>query len=300
MHYPNDWACADFDLIEFLGVDDQPYNSSNYTPIGNQQPEYSGKEEKEDYMYGIMQYNDVAYDNQHQQSMYGHHDMNGSFLQDDRYQQNTSAASGPLNNAINKLHQQQSQQPSTSRLSSVSNNQAQSSYPSRMRPQLANALGLPTQLNGDLTAESVLLPTSSTSPQNALYMQTLVKQEPVYNNEDYFDSTSDNDSHYSGNRLIHPSAKPRKYRVKPDCEKANPQYKMKRCKNNEAVRRSREKAKHAQVEKEKRLGFLESEHNDHYKQTQALKRRIQELENENAIMRKNCNCGNTPQQMFRR
>lgn len=105
---------------------------------------------------------------------------------DDRYQQNTSSASGPLNNAINKLHQQQSQQPSTSRLSSiVSDNQARSSYSSRMRPQLANTLGQSTQMNGDL-AESVLLPTSSTSPPSGMFMQTMIKQEPTqYNTEDY-------------------------------------------------------------------------------------------------------------------
>lgn len=61
------------------------------------------------------------------------------------------------------------------------------------------------------------------------------------------DSTSDNDSHYSGGfggRLAQPTSKPRKYRIKPDSEKVNPQYKMKRAKNNDAVRRSREKAKH--------------------------------------------------------
>lgn len=28
-----------------------------------------------------MQYNDVAYDNHQQQHMYGHQDMNGSFMQ---------------------------------------------------------------------------------------------------------------------------------------------------------------------------------------------------------------------------
>jgi hypothetical protein len=104
---------------------------------------------------------------------------------DDRYSQNPTA-SGLLNSTINKLHQQQqSQQPSTSRLSNVV--PIQQSYASRMRPQLQAQMGQPTQLsNGDL-ADSVLLPTSSQSPQNqngSMYLpQTLIKSEPQYNNE---------------------------------------------------------------------------------------------------------------------
>lgn len=53
--------------------------------------------------------------------------------------------------------------------------------------------------------------------------------------------------------------KPRKYRIKPDNEKRNPQYRAKREKNNDAVRRSRDKAKHIQEQKEARLAFLEKE-----------------------------------------
>jgi hypothetical protein len=223
-------------------------------------------------------------------------------LQDDRYQQNSSG-SGPLNSAINKLHQQQQgQQPSTSRLQTVVN--GQQSYASRMRPQLPQQLGQPAQLNGDL-ADNVLLPTSSQSPQNqngSMYLpQTMIKAEPQYT--EMFDSTSDTESHYSGNRSLAASsgAKPRKYRVKPESERVTPQYRMKRAKNNDAVRRSREKAKNQLQEKEKRLHFLESEHNDHYKQMNALKQRLRELEAENMTLRKNCNCG-SGQQMpsFRR
>lgn len=56
-----------------------------------------------------------------------------------------------------------------------------------------------------------------------------------------------------------PKIKPRKYRMKPDQEKANPVYRVKREKNNDAVRRSRDKAKKHQQEKEERLAFLEQE-----------------------------------------
>jgi hypothetical protein len=223
---------------------------------------------------------------------------------DDRYQQNSVGSGSLLNSTINKLHQQQqSQQPSTSRLSTVVNNQQ--SYASRMRPQLQSQMGQPAQLNGDL-ADNVLLPTSSQSPQNqqngSMYLpQTMIKAEPQYNemagHDDYFDSTSDTESHYSGNNRLATggSAKPRKYRIKPECERVTPQYRMKRAKNNDAVRRSREKAKHQLLEKEKRLIFLESEHNEHYKAMNNLKQRIRDLEAENMALRKNCNCGTSQQ-----
>lgn len=307
MHYMQNWACEDFDLFEFIGHDetDQSFSGSQpgdpYQSTSGHQFEPNDKQEKDDYMYSVMQYNDVAYDNQQQHQMYGHPDMNGGFMQDDRYQQNPTA-SGLLNSTINKLHQQQSQQPSTSRLSNVVNNQQ--SYASRMRPQLQTQMGQP-QINGDL-AENVLLPTSSQSPQNQngyLSMpQTMIKAEPQQYT-DMFDSTSDNESHYSGHsRSLMPggSAKPRKYRIKPECERVTPQYRMKRAKNNDAVRRSREKAKQTQVEKERRLAFLENEHNEHYKQLNSLKQRIRDLEAENNVLRKNCNCSGQQIPSFRR
>jgi hypothetical protein len=56
-----------------------------------------------------------------------------------------------------------------------------------------------------------------------------------------------------------PIKKPRKYRVKPEVEKQNPMYKVKRQKNNDAVRRSRDKAKQQQQMKDMRLQQLEEE-----------------------------------------
>ena len=52
---------------------------------------------------------------------------------------------------------------------------------------------------------------------------------------------------------------PRKYRIKSENEKVNPVYKIKRSKNNDAVRRSREKAKVIQQQKEARLLTLEKD-----------------------------------------
>ena len=209
-----------------------------------------------------------------------------------------------LNNTINKLHQQhQSQnQPSTSRLSNVVTNQP--AYAGRMRPQIATQIGQQPQMNASDLDDNVLLPTSSTSPQTNGYMtmpqQTAaIKNEPGYDlpNNDYFDSTSDAESHYS-HGMQSSSGKPRKYRIKPESEKVNPQYRMKRAKNNDAVRRSREKQKHQLLEREKRLHFLEAEHNNHYKVVNSYKQKLRELENENAALRKNCQCG-AAQQLFR-
>lgn len=301
MHYMQNWACEDFDLFEFIGHDETDHSGGShqndpYPSSSGHQFEPNEKQDREDQMYSIMQYNDLAYDNHQQQQMYGHTDMNNGFMQDDRYQQN-AATSGLLNSTINKLHQQQqqSQQPSTSRLSTVV--QSQQSYASRMRPQIQQQLGQPAQMNGDL-ADSVLLPTSSQSPSNtnSMYLpQTMIKAEPQYT--EMFDSTSDTESHYSGNRSLvaSSSGKPRKYRIKPECERVTPQYRMKRAKNNDAVRRSREKAKNQLQEKEKRLHFLETEHNEHYKQMQTLKQRVRELENENKALRMSCNCGSGQQ-----
>uniref|UniRef100_A0A914EM46 BZIP domain-containing protein n=1 Tax=Acrobeloides nanus TaxID=290746 RepID=A0A914EM46_9BILA len=59
--------------------------------------------------------------------------------------------------------------------------------------------------------------------------------------------------------VFKPKTKPRKYQIKPVEEKQNPVYKIKREKNNDAVRRSRDKAKQIQLEKEERLTFLDQE-----------------------------------------
>jgi len=257
------WATEDFDLVEFVGQDDQSDSfSTGASANGDLYPNHgqfgdfnSEKEFKEDNMYSVLQYNDMAvgHDN-NQQQMYGHvnqlNDMgNNGFMQDNRY--SNTAPNSLLNNTIEKLHNQQQiqQQPSTSRLSNVVNNTP--SYPNRMRPNnMVNTMVQPSQLNSSDLGENVLLPTSSTSPQNNnMYLtQPIVKCEPATNydmvgDDDYYNSTSDNESHYSTNGLAlsqtGSNGKPRKYRIKPESERVNPQYRAKRAKNNDAVRRSR-------------------------------------------------------------
>jgi len=310
MHYLQNWACEDFDLVEFIGHDPDSLsdrtsaNGDNIYPNQNQLNDYnSEKEFKEDNMYSVLQYNDMAMNHDNNQQMYGHqvNDMSNGFLPDNRYN-NSSIGGSLLNNTIEKLHNQQiNQQPSTSRLSNVVNNTP--TYPNRMRPNMVNSLAQPTQLNSTDLGENILLPQSSTSPlNNNMYMtQPMVKCEP--SNYDLYNSTSDNESHYSSNGLAlsqtGSNGKPRKYRIKPESERVNPMYRAKRAKNNDAVRRSREKAKYQQVEKERRLQFLEQEHTEHYKVVNQLNQQIRDLKAENLNLRKNCNCGNI-QQVFRR
>lgn len=312
MHY-HQWATEDFDLLDFIGEDGQSDSfSGGASTNGDQysaQNQFSEINSEKDHMYAVLQYNDMmAMGHDNQQQMYGHgHPLNemptNGFLQDNRYV-NPSSGSGLLNNTIEKIHNSiQQQQPSTSRLSNVVNNTPQQSYPNRMRPNMINSMAQPAQINGSDLAENVFLPTSSTSPQNNMYLtQPIVKCEPA-SNYDMYNSTSDNESHYSTNGLAlsqtGSTGKPRKYRIKPESERVNPQYRAKRAKNNDAVRRSREKAKSQQHEKEKRLQFLENEHNEHYKVINQLNQQIRDLKAENLNLRKNCNCGGI-QQVFRR
>jgi len=313
-------------LAEFVGQDEPADSFSGGTSAnGDQYPTQnqfsdlnSEKEYKEDQMYSVLQYNQMVSDDNNQQQMYGYgnqlNDMSiNGFLQDNRY--SNPSSNGLLDNTVQKLRNQQiQQQPSTSRLSNTVNlnNTPQQSYPNRMRPQMVNSLAQQSQLNSSDLAENVLLPSSSTSPPNNMYLtqqQPIVKCEPTTNysdmvgDEDYYNSASDNESHYSHNGLAlsqtGSTGKPRKYRIKPESERVNPQYRAKRAKNNDAVRRSREKAKHQQHEKEKRLQFLEQEHTEHYKLITQLNQQIRDLKAENLNLRKNCNCGNI-QQVYRR
>lgn len=97
-------------------------------------------------------------------------------------------------------------------------------------------------------------------------------------------------------RSFTPSTKARKYNLKPDTEKANPHYKLKRIRNNDAVRKSRTKAKELQDAMKK--------------DNQEMQQRIIELESTIAAMKKtekqdkelirqmmqkidNCNCKKT-------
>ena len=142
----------------------------------------------------------------------------------------------------------------------------------------------------------------STPPKNMNGLSSLaagsflpVKREPAYYEEEsYLDDEYSRPSAAASaaSSLIDPALveqrvnqvtkkPPRKYRMKPDTEKVNPVYKIKRTKNNDAVRRSREKAKVIQQQKEQRLTSLENDIRtlwDYHLKT---------LE----YMKQNCHCG---------
>jgi len=132
------------------------------------------------------------------------------------------------------------------------------------------------------TIDNPLLP--STSKNSAIIMP--VKVEHEYEDETYSNVNEGSEASFnSGSRVI-----PRKYRIKPDSEKKNPQYRAKREKNNDAVRRSRDKAKREQERKDNRLHDLENKNikNEHLVKT--LNARVAFLEKELVNMKRNCTC----------
>lgn len=85
--------------------------------------------------------------------------------------------------------------------------------------------------------------------------------------------------------------KPRKYRMKPEHEKLNPVYREKRAKNNDAVRRSRDKAKQVQQQKDERLLQLEDETVIQKELIAKLEAKNHALSAECTRMKMNCRCG---------
>jgi len=120
-----------------------------------------------------------------------------------------------------------------------------------------------------------------------------VKVEPVVAVGDYYETESERgqsmelDSQAGGPmRNYHP----RKYRVKSDTEKKNPVYKVKRERNNDAVRRSRDKAKKAQEDKDERLFYLEQENPKLLMQNKRLSERMAILEKSLLQVKQQCRC----------
>jgi len=134
----------------------------------------------------------------------------------------------------------------------------------------------------------------STSKNSVPSMVPIIKQEydALFDNSDIHGSTTSGSamsSHDGGD--YEPKIKPRKYRIKPETEKRNPQYRVKREKNNDAVRRSRDKAKRLQVEKDQRLSYLENEEIKSKRRINQLEQRNEFLEKELIRMKHSCRCG---------
>uniref|UniRef100_A0A0R3RR06 BZIP domain-containing protein n=1 Tax=Elaeophora elaphi TaxID=1147741 RepID=A0A0R3RR06_9BILA len=76
-----------------------------------------------------------------------------------------------------------------------------------------------------------------------------------------------------------PTIKPRKYSLKPEAEKKNPLYRLKREKNNDAVRRSRTKAKQQQKMKDEQIKLLQCQVTEFSKAVNIKDEQIVNLEN---------------------
>ncbi|VDK62983.1 unnamed protein product [Onchocerca ochengi] len=89
-----------------------------------------------------------------------------------------------------------------------------------------------------------------------------------------------------------PTIKPRKYSLKPEAEKKNPLYRLKREKNNDAVRRSRTKAKQQQKMKDEQIRQLQCQITEFGKlvnikdeQIVSLEHSIHDMKEENRSLR---------------
>ncbi|CAK5077453.1 unnamed protein product [Meloidogyne enterolobii] len=152
---------------------------------------------------------------------------------------------------------------------------------------------------------SSLVPSTSNASMQKLLRVPVVKEEPFkdepleqdnVNVSQVFGSSSSRASSVASSVFTSVlsashSGTPRKYRIKSDKEKSNPMYRLKRLKNNDAVRRSRDKARQQQMAKEHRLLFLEHETREQAVLIQELKGQNAELKDEFQKIRQNCRCG---------
>ncbi|KAL7079861.1 hypothetical protein ACQ4LE_000502 [Meloidogyne hapla] len=152
---------------------------------------------------------------------------------------------------------------------------------------------------------SSLVPSTSNISMQKLLRVPVVKEEPFkdeplehdgVNVSQVFGSSSSRASSVASSVFTSVlsashSGTPRKYRIKSDKEKSNPMYRLKRLKNNDAVRRSRDKARQQQMAKEHRLLFLEHETREQAVLIQELKGQNAELKDEFQKIRQNCRCG---------
>jgi len=164
-------------------------------------------------------------------------------------------------------------------------------------------------MTGKMVVDSSMIPTTSKS--NIGNMPLPIKIEPGYGEEniqsrpatgfddsgaysdmdDYAHSIGSQISTFDADGTYHPRTKPRKYTLKPENEKRTPVYKVKREKNNDAVRRSRDKAKRIQIEKDERLTFLEQEYARNQRVVAQYKSREAQLQHQLQDAKRRCKCG---------
>lgn len=265
LNNPVDLNNADFDLLNFIGTDEE----SNDDKVKYGSTEQEQKKHREDKLYATQQYNQLMFNDFQQQQQQQDNMHNGRFESFENQYHNNGVA-----NFIG---------------SNMNNGD---------RSVLSNSVGY-----GNMV-DSSMIPTTSKSG-----MTMLIKSEPEYEHVENvgkltFDDSgaysddADSYSHsigsvgtYGDDGLFHPRTKPRKYRIKPEEEKKNPVYKIKREKNNDAVRRSRDKAKRIQIEKDERLAFLEQETQRKDRMMQQQRLQIENLQKQLNSFGRNCSCG---------
>jgi hypothetical protein len=251
-----DWACDDFNLLDFVGED-----KDNGFDLKEEPSDYnlSDEEAKKDLMYSTWQYNELLANDPNYNQMAFTGQKNGFVAQ----QQPNG-----LNQLADRAYQQQQVYGDQTNLDQTQLPSTSGGMAPPIKeefPEFATQLFDTSDIHRDHRSQST---TSGTST-----------------NASYQDSMHGQGLHYE------PTIKPRKYRLKPEQEKLNPVYRIKREKNNDAVRRSRDKAKRLQMEKDARLAFLENETINNKRQIMQLEQRNQMLEQQYIRLKQVCRCG---------
>ena len=236
-----EWACDDFNLLEYVGADASPFADINRGGGDNDDYEEDENLRKKDMIYSTLQYNNAL-----------------------------------LPNEMHPMHNQQID--------------SYSDVPKFFDHNQVPNFSVDNSFNAQMNDPSIPS-TSKTVTASTQHIQPIIKMEPTADAfEEFANRSSTRSTTHSESEDYLSKIKPRKYRIKPDTEKRNPQYRAKREKNNDAVRRSRDKAKHLQEQKEARLAFLEKEDSRKTHIIKQLQSRGEMLEKELIRYKSNCSC----------
>ncbi|KAL3103398.1 hypothetical protein niasHS_002584 [Heterodera schachtii] len=245
------WACESFNLFEFLGEDTSPLDEV----VPEKMDEDEIEKQKEDAMYSQFQYSDMLIGGQHPTN--SHHDFG---VNDFANVPSDGCSDFDVPTAFHE------------------------GVPFPMPPATHQIY------SHNMDAIPHVPSTSKSS-------MPLVKQEPISEQEQInlqlgLDAPkSSRESSVTSGSIHFNSLRPRRYRIKPDSEKQNPLYRIKRQKNNDAVRRSRDKAKRIQEAKESELKLLQDDNCRKAELIETLKASNAQLQGENLLLRQNCRCG---------
>uniref|UniRef100_A0A914E5Q4 BZIP domain-containing protein n=1 Tax=Acrobeloides nanus TaxID=290746 RepID=A0A914E5Q4_9BILA len=240
-----------FDLINFIGADEETNDNVEYGST-----EQDRKQNREDKLYTTHQYNAIMFNDFNDTHNGQYEGYENQYPGVSNYVGTSTDTRGILSNSAGYSNVVDSSMIPTTSKSSIP-------MPIKMEPKYEHIENVGTMAFDDSGAYS--------------------------DAESYAHSVSSAGAYQDG--TFHPKTKPRKYRVKPVEEKLNPVYKVKREKNNDAVRRSRDKAKRIQLEKEERLTFLEQETVKKDRMIQQQNATIEKLKQQVNMIARQCSCG---------